>query len=82
VGRSSFLLSILINIPLLIMTILAMLYVTDYSPWLDSRQNVSADQREGGSDRETERQRERVCVRETDREAERLLPLKPPNPTP
>jgi amino acid transporter len=39
VGRSSYLLSILINIPLLVMIILAMIYVTDYSPWLDSRQN-------------------------------------------
>jgi len=39
VGRSAYLLSILINIPLLFMCIGAIITVKDYSPWLDSRQN-------------------------------------------
>lgn len=39
VGRSAYILSILINIPLLFMCIGASLTTTDYSPWLDSRQN-------------------------------------------
>ena len=39
VGRSSYILSILINIPLLFMCIGAIITVKDYTPWLDSRQN-------------------------------------------
>jgi len=39
VGRSSYFLSIVINIPIIIMCVLALFYVSDYSPWLESRQN-------------------------------------------
>mmetsp|Transcript_72561 Transcript_72561/g.151531 ORF Transcript_72561/g.151531 Transcript_72561/m.151531 type:complete len:498 (+) Transcript_72561:69-1562(+) len=39
VGRSAYLLSILINIPLTVMVFYGIFYVKDYSPWLESRQN-------------------------------------------
>lgn len=39
VGRSSYLLSVLINIPMFFLIGLAIAKVRDYSPWLESRQN-------------------------------------------